>query len=252
MLLVAGLAACNQIYGLDGTQVREVGIDAAPDLEDEDLDGIVNEFDNCPGLVNSDQRDIDLDTVGDVCDPGFGIEKIVGRYMFNRPRSDEDAWVGSGWRFEEGYIEQPTLGTSAMILTKQQPDGPVIIVEARITLTFDRANANRSGIVLEGFAGDLCILADAPSERGLYAFTTYGPSAASGAGITPTDGVPFTLRATSLRVPQPSTNALATQCQIGATRATNATEKKPPDAVGIRTDFNAMRVDHVVVYALTQ
>jgi hypothetical protein len=38
-------------------------------LNDQDLDGIIDLYDNCPTLENSNQEDRDLDFVGDACDP---------------------------------------------------------------------------------------------------------------------------------------------------------------------------------------
>jgi hypothetical protein len=36
--------------------------------EDDDADGVCNALDNCPGIANADQADLDGDAVGDVCD----------------------------------------------------------------------------------------------------------------------------------------------------------------------------------------
>jgi hypothetical protein len=38
-------------------------------LNDQDLDGVIDLYDNCPTLPNSNQEDRDLDFVGDACDP---------------------------------------------------------------------------------------------------------------------------------------------------------------------------------------
>jgi hypothetical protein len=55
-------AACNQVWGLDSTELQ-------PDeLADQDLDGIENGRDNCPTVANADQSDEDLDGLGDLCD----------------------------------------------------------------------------------------------------------------------------------------------------------------------------------------
>jgi len=39
-----------------------------PIVEDMDVDGVLNDFDNCPDIFNSDQSDFDGDDIGDVCD----------------------------------------------------------------------------------------------------------------------------------------------------------------------------------------
>ena len=62
-LFVYALAAsaCNQLYGLDPTEL-------APVPPDQDGDGIIDEEDNCVRATNADQRDSDGDGVGDACD----------------------------------------------------------------------------------------------------------------------------------------------------------------------------------------
>jgi hypothetical protein len=39
------------------------------DVEDDDHDGVPNQFDNCPATANKDQADADDDGIGDECDP---------------------------------------------------------------------------------------------------------------------------------------------------------------------------------------
>ena len=253
MPLAAALfaGACNQVYGLEQTTIREAGIDAAPDLEDEDLDGVLNEFDNCPGLPNSDQADKDGDTVGNACDinPDVATEKIVGRYMFNRPLTDRADWQGSGWEFRDGYAEQPTLGEKAAMFTVLQPGGTIVAVEARMIVTFDRSSdSSATSIVLDGLGGDRCSIIANTARNGLYVFTALG--VASGGALDPTDGIPFTMRALAFRVsaPQVPGTPLA-YCEIGAAMAYHPASTKPADAIGIATAFNKVRLNYVVVYS---
>lgn len=62
---------------------------------DSDLDGVCDDFDNCPGVYNPDQADLDGDGVGDLCDPdrdGDGIEDEVDNCpeMVNPDQVDTD------------------------------------------------------------------------------------------------------------------------------------------------------------------
>lgn len=59
--IVAVLGGCNLIFGLEGTNVREVS--------DSDQDGVDDPFDNCALIPNGTQLDADNDSLGDACDP---------------------------------------------------------------------------------------------------------------------------------------------------------------------------------------
>ena len=48
--------------------------------KDDDLDNVIDGEDNCPGVSNPDQRDIDGDTIGDVCDKGVGAALFMALF----------------------------------------------------------------------------------------------------------------------------------------------------------------------------
>lgn len=74
VLLVALLASCNAVYGLDSTSLQP----PLPPERDNDGDGIVNPDDNCVLLANADQSDSDADGFGDVCDPCADADTQTG------------------------------------------------------------------------------------------------------------------------------------------------------------------------------
>lgn len=63
---------------------------------DNDEDGVIDVFDNCPGVANPNQADFDLDGVGDACDPHTGPPqnsdqcKNGGWTLFDTPRRFKD------------------------------------------------------------------------------------------------------------------------------------------------------------------
>lgn len=63
-LVAALLGACNQVYDLGSTRVR----DAFEPMVDGDDDGIADADDNCPTMANASQTDGDDDGKGDACD----------------------------------------------------------------------------------------------------------------------------------------------------------------------------------------
>lgn len=62
-LLLALLASCNQVFGIEETAARP---EESP--PDGDLDGVPDVIDNCIAIANPSQRDLDDDGLGDACD----------------------------------------------------------------------------------------------------------------------------------------------------------------------------------------
>jgi hypothetical protein len=251
VLVLPLVAGCNWLYDLESTRAIEIGVDAPPDLGDEDLDGAPNEFDNCPGIANADQRDTDGDKVGDVCDisPTRPGEHIVARYMFNHQTIDPTEWSGTGWSFQDGYVEQPTLGATATMFTTRVPDGALVAIEARMRIRYQRDQAyNVTSLVVDGPGGDACLMVASTQQSGLFLQTGTGGTGAT--GFDPGDGVPFTLVLTSLRRPTADMMVMPySLCRIGSTSVGNSSPMRAPDSIGIKTTGNAVRVDYIVVYA---
>lgn len=76
---------------------------------DQDLDGFINEVDNCPVVPNAEQADFDQDGVGDLCDPDADADKVI---------DDVDQCLASS--IGEG------VDTAGCTLTQSAPcDGPL-------------------------------------------------------------------------------------------------------------------------------
>ncbi len=101
--MVLVLSGCNPVFGLDETH----GMPDANAATDEDLDGVPNELDNCPGVANANQLDLlDNDGIGDACDPDdSNPTTIVARYFFNDPRDASHFTADPAFTLVAGHYE---------------------------------------------------------------------------------------------------------------------------------------------------
>lgn len=103
-LITVLFGGCNWLYGLDATSTGDPAIDANPAV-DEDLDGILNDEDNCPGVPNPDQQSLaDGDQVGDACDVAIGPTNVIARYFFNDAADAGRFTADASFTFEQGFV----------------------------------------------------------------------------------------------------------------------------------------------------
>src|SRR6185295_14136994 len=92
--------------------------DADPQLVDDELDGVANTMDNCPGVANVDQADTDNDGVGDACDPSnTAAHTLLATYFFSDP-SDADkftAMPASAVMVRSGSLEFASAPTETIL-----------------------------------------------------------------------------------------------------------------------------------------
>ena len=84
--LQSGTVAPGSFYLLIEDALDECGGDC---IQDADEDGILNNYDNCPGIFNPDQMDYDEDGIGDYCDDCNGVTNIIGNVDGNISTDDE-------------------------------------------------------------------------------------------------------------------------------------------------------------------
>jgi hypothetical protein len=180
-LWLIALAGCNQVFGLEPTEL----VDAAP--PDRDRDGILDHDDNCPDGANTDQADLDRDGIGNVCDNCLLVA--------NTTQAD----LGDGDMIGDACDPHPTLAGDCLVLQdtfldpgafarswKAQGDNPEIIAEpghARVipktTYTAQLVALDEQGMVLLG-AFDIIALAETHLETGAFFALTSGASMSSG------------------------------------------------------------------------
>jgi hypothetical protein len=131
-VVLAALAACNQVYGLAPTDPSndDPDADGIRDLEDncpsvanvsqsdDDDDSLGDACDNCPLVENARQGDVDGDSVGDLCDPhpGDAGDCLVLYESFTS--SFESVWTATGNVVAEaGHVRltAPMGGTTSLL-----------------------------------------------------------------------------------------------------------------------------------------
>jgi hypothetical protein len=161
-------AGCDELFGID-----PVTVDAAIGY-DEDMDGIGDATDRCPGIFDPGQADMDTDGVGDACDDHPGLaDTIASRAMFN---GGFDGWtptVVTAWMHTpgsittgDGSIMLPTLSPRAMIevgLTIVDLGGSAKLFRASL----DRAGSSASCSVTGGNGEDFVLDAGSTHYAGL-------------------------------------------------------------------------------------
>lgn len=117
--------------GLDAACDPNDSIDGGTN-SDEDLDGYSNRQDNCPldanGQEQDNQKDQDMDTIGDVCDPAPTTADTQGKYSVATPTAE--VVIGSGNGGQPGpkavcdgcYDANAPVTTPSPVVTAKPPD----------------------------------------------------------------------------------------------------------------------------------
>ena len=118
------LCACNAVFGLHDTQLK----DAPNGAVDYDGDGVPNGTDNCPALPNADQRDTDNDGIGDVCDPRptNPNDEVVDIELFDNANDSWAAMPTAGWSFQPGAWTSPDTLVGRLVHPMVVVDQPFI------------------------------------------------------------------------------------------------------------------------------
>jgi len=134
-------------------------------IVDEDLDGVADDDDDCPGILDGDQNDVDGDGVGDACDPRptLGGDALVLFDGFNDGTAPADPdWfvVGEGdWFVDGGQLRQTSTSATNdthVIFHVGETD---VVVETHVTLESTTCSTPAmnlfAGVRVEDDAGEL-------------------------------------------------------------------------------------------------
>lgn len=144
LLLVVALAGCNQVFGVDHTQlVPDADLDVDDDLildavdncpaianasqADDDIDGVGDRCDNCPLVENTGQVDGDGDGVGDVCDP-HPLQSADCLVLFDT--FDDPAAFDAHWHVVTN-VTAPPLPSAGEVSLKASADDAYLVLLPR-------------------------------------------------------------------------------------------------------------------------
>lgn len=140
------------MYDLESTRVRDAAADANP-LIDEDLDGVLNADDNCPGVPNPDQSNlIGADAPGDACDPDdTGGDTVLATYFFNDPSDASRFALDPTFRVAAGFVDIDPLEMRAYMRGLDMPaiTRGTLTIEAGFELV-ETAPGTRVGVYTDG------------------------------------------------------------------------------------------------------
>lgn len=284
LLAAAVLAGCSFTVPEGAGATDDPGVDAGI-ARDTDRDGVMDAVDDCPMVVDPEQRDhdgdhrgdlcdvcphmvddgldSDLDGVGDACDPrpnvaGDRIAYFEGFYA-------QVPWIpvvgGNTWTFANGAASQPNTGDVYQLIRDDNPDLGHVTVEARFKVEQITGTASRTSAgIVTGYRNPgtfwFCGLASASSQAevdaGKMSTSWFGDSFAFNLGsfADPMPGDWATLRA---RTSAATSGGTTIDCSIernGVTgAATYTTGADASGDVGLRTNGAAASFDYVFVVA---
>lgn len=124
-VLLVLCAGCNPWFGLTETELAgHASCSTDADVGDEDLDGIPNGTDNCPGIYNPPQADDDGDDVGDACDPRRATPAVPDKF-FDTTYFDTDlgCWAPdqiANWSLADGAVTTPSTAGARLTMSTDQ------------------------------------------------------------------------------------------------------------------------------------
>lgn len=141
LVLVAGLAGCDQVWGLERSDdAPSVDADVGPD---EDGDGIGNTLDPCPHLADTSQVDDDRDGIPAICDANDAEDQTVAVfYSFDEGTLPSSLAVdGATSRDEPGTITFGQLGDGLSTLTLQNASAKTVLVDVGFEILEDTVDS---------------------------------------------------------------------------------------------------------------